>query len=248
MKPFKLIWTLRHGEALHNVTMNMNLHDPPLTTLGQLQALSVSAALCEIASQPEVARLLSELHSTPSQRAFPLDAVYVSPMKRTIHTAVLALGDSLSFDVSNCSADKIHGYLVPDLQEAGSWPSDVGSSLSILLGEFEALKGVSEKTREVHFPGEEWWLKTKDEAGPRALDERARRLRKWIAAREEKSVLLVSHGGFLGMLASGFWSTMGNIILRTMYSEFPYFPCFKELGLLTDVSYDRKLRDSVVQA
>ncbi|KAI8803305.1 histidine phosphatase superfamily [Cladochytrium replicatum] len=214
MKPFKLIWTLRHGEALHNVTMNMNLHDPPLTSLGQLQALSVSTALRDIASQSEVTRLLSELHPSPSQRAFPLDAVYVSPMKRTIHTALLALGDSLSFDASSCSPDKIPGYLVPDLQEAGSWPSDVGSSVSILLGEFEALNGVSDKTREVHFPGEEWCLKTKDDAGPRALEERARRLRKWIASREEKSVLLVSHGGFLGMLASGFWQTMGNLILR----------------------------------
>jgi hypothetical protein len=70
-------------------------------------------------------------------------------------------------------------------------PSDTGSDVSILRDEFGS------DLVEFEFLKDNWW---KHEGAfatdPKAVNERARKLRKWMRDREEKEIVLVAHGFF----------------------------------------------------
>lgn len=103
----RTVYFVRHAEGWHNFlpwSSGGQLWDPPLTPAGEEQARRLS-------SNPVLAQPLS---SDPSARA---QLVVVSPMRRTLQTAVLGFNASLP-------AAEVPWELDPDLQEASSRPCD----------------------------------------------------------------------------------------------------------------------------
>jgi hypothetical protein len=65
---------IRHAQALHNVASDFSLHDPPLSELGERQC----AELQESLKKEDIAN--------------KVELIVVSPMRRTLQTAMLGLG------------------------------------------------------------------------------------------------------------------------------------------------------------
>lgn len=122
------------------------------------------------------------------QKNFPyhsqVDLVVASPLKRTIYTALLAFSN----DISN---KKLEVIGLPELQETSDLPCDTGSSSTELAKEFQG-KPVS-----LGLVKDGWnnkrgrWAPTTE-----AINERSRDARKWLMARPEKDIVVVTHGSF----------------------------------------------------
>ena len=129
---------------------------------------------------------LGESQARALRTSFPYkpSLVLASPLRRTIQTALLGLASShtpLELD--------------PDLQEADRWPCDTGSDIPLLEAEFS---GYSLDFS--HLPRD--WNNKKGVYAPtpEALEERARNVRRSLRNREEQTILVVTHGGFLAYL------------------------------------------------
>ncbi|KKA28021.1 hypothetical protein TD95_003697 [Thielaviopsis punctulata] len=155
-----------------------DLHDPGLTSEGEEQC--------------------RKLHENLKKRfsdVNPSDiAVIVSPMRRTIQTALIGLDFLLQQGV-RFVADA-------DWQETTSKPCDTGSDIATLKSEFPA---IDFSTLDPVFPD-----KTSDagkpyEWGRTALLARGVRARENMRTRPEKWVIVVSHSGFLRQAVSGWW-------------------------------------------
>ena len=112
-----------------------------------------------------------------------VDLLCASPMRRTLLTTLLAFGPEL--------ARGLKIVALPDAQEAKDVPSDTGSPPSILMEEFGDRIDYSKLS-------DDWHVKT----GHNAVDHvsllaRARALRRWLREREEKEIVLVTHGHFV---------------------------------------------------
>lgn len=111
-----------------------------------------------------------------------LDLICASPMRRTIRTALVCFEPEIKKNFKVLA--------LPDAQEATDVPSDVGSDAARLKDNFGASVDYSELYNE-------WYVKAGQNAVTNtALHERALRLRKWIRAREETNIVLVTHGIF----------------------------------------------------
>ncbi|KAF5978929.1 hypothetical protein FBULB1_5957 [Fusarium bulbicola] len=157
-----------------------SLPDPPLTEKGQEQC----------------AHLRENLISTFSDKIGNTDdvAIVVSPMRRTMQTAMLALGWLVERGV------KIEGNA--DWQENSSKPCDTGSPLSSISPSFTQvnLSSVDPLWPDKTSPSAEryWYTKKSILArGQRALDD--------LKQRPEKLIFVVSHAGFLRLGVAGYW-------------------------------------------
>lgn len=119
-------------------------------------------------------------------KSFPyhksVDLVVASALTRTINTALAAFGDDI----------KRGGYKVialPDLQEASELPCDTGSSPEVLAKKF------ADKPVDLGLVKDDWTSK-KGRYSPdvEAVKARARDARKWLMARPEKEIVVVTHG------------------------------------------------------
>ena len=85
---------------------------------------------------------------------------------------------------------------VPDAQEGTDVPSDTGSPLSTLKREFGDQIDYGELSN-----NDEWFVKTgKNAVDQASLFARARAVRRWLREREEKEIMLVTHGYFAHFL------------------------------------------------
>jgi broad specificity phosphatase PhoE len=112
-----------------------------------------------------------------------IDLLCASPFRRTIQTAQLAF--------EPCLKRGMRIVCLPDAQEATAAPSDTGSSVEELRARFGE--------REVDYSNMEplWYEKTgRNAVSIEALRARARALRKWLGGREEREIVLVTHGLF----------------------------------------------------
>ncbi|TGJ84953.1 hypothetical protein E0Z10_g3852 [Xylaria hypoxylon] len=89
---------IRHAESTHNVSMDLNEHDPVLTQTGHKQCRELAAEIRGLGHE--------------------FDLVLCSPMKRTIQTALAIFPKYLR-------SDKI--MLHSDFQEGGTYGADTGS-------------------------------------------------------------------------------------------------------------------------
>ncbi|CZT20401.1 uncharacterized protein RCC_06261 [Ramularia collo-cygni] len=123
------------------------------------------------------------------QQTFPyhnVDLIVASPLKRTIYTALLGFEDVLKNNTN------LKVICMPELQETSDLPCDTGSSLEVLAKEFEG------KPVDLSLVTPGWNdKKGKWAPNPDAINERAQAARKWLMARPEKAIVLVTHGGFL---------------------------------------------------
>ncbi|KJY00243.1 hypothetical protein TI39_contig338g00022 [Zymoseptoria brevis] len=112
-----------------------------------------------------------------------VELLLASPLRRALQTCQLSFAPCIERGL------KIHAQ--PYAEEVSTNPSDTGSEASVLkeifgpdLVDFDLLKLA-------------WWKHEGEYAtDAKAVNERARKLRKWIKGREEKEVVLVAHGFF----------------------------------------------------
>ncbi|KAK4245443.1 histidine phosphatase superfamily [Corynascus novoguineensis] len=159
---------VRHAQALHNV--DNNIHDPVLSTLGREQCAQLKEHL-----MPRIPQDLD------------VGLIIVSPMVRTIETALLAFGDLIDRGVPIVAHA---GW-----QENSLQPCDIGTPLPTLAARFPQ---VDFSRVDPIYPD-----KTSPRAAPlygfsrEAIVGRGRAVLRELRARPEKAVLVVSHSGFL---------------------------------------------------
>ncbi|KAF5564902.1 phosphoglycerate mutase [Fusarium phyllophilum] len=146
--------------------------------------------------EEQCAQLRENLISTFSDKIDNVDdvAIVVSPMRRTMQTAMLALGWLVERGV------KIEGNA--DWQENSSKPCDTGSPLSSISPSFPKvnLSSVDPLWPDKTSPSaEQYWYTKKSilARGQRALED--------LKKRPEKLIFVVSHAGFLRLGVAGYW-------------------------------------------
>ncbi|OJJ50207.1 hypothetical protein ASPZODRAFT_58164 [Penicilliopsis zonata CBS 506.65] len=164
-----IIHLVRHAQGEHNLsTANHVIHDPLLTDLGNEQCRQ----LCE---------------------NFPyhlqVDLITASPLRRTLYTALHSFKPVLDANKD------LKVIALPDVQETSDVPCDTGSDPEVLQREFHEEKGLPVDLSLVHA---EWNNKSGRYAPTNeAIKKRARAARRWLKARPEKEIIVVTHGGFL---------------------------------------------------
>ncbi|EXV01061.1 histidine phosphatase superfamily (branch 2) [Metarhizium robertsii] len=167
---------IRHAQGYHNV--DNNLPDPQLTPLGESQCLALRDSLRR------------RFDALPAQDT----AVVVSPMVRTMQTAVLALdwlaAKGVVFEAS------------ADWQENSSDPCDVGTPLARLQ---PAWPQISFARLDPVWPDKTSAAATRYAHARSAVVERGRLCLEDLYRRPEKVVFVVSHSGFLRAGCVGWW-------------------------------------------
>ncbi|KAL4873066.1 hypothetical protein BDV12DRAFT_116277 [Aspergillus spectabilis] len=164
-----IVHCVRHAQGEHNLcTANHVIPDPLLTDLGNEQC-------------------------TQLRDSFPrhdkIDLIVASPLRRTIYTALQ------SFEPVFKANPNLKLILLPDIQETSDVPCDTGSDPEVLQKEIEE-KGLPVDASLVV---DGWNVKSGGRYAPTnaAIGERARTARRWLKARPEKEIVMVSHGGVL---------------------------------------------------
>ena len=167
---------IRHAQALHNVNKKYHLPDPNLSGTGLKQCLELREHLREALKDLDVGLIV------------------VSPMRRTIQTAILSL-DFLTDRGVPMRASALW-------QENSNKPCDTGSAVGELEEEFPM----------VDFSGLDpvWPDKASEEArvyayNRRAIVERAKKALAELRGCGEKAVVVVSHSGFMRQGMTGSW-------------------------------------------
>ena len=168
-----VIHLVRHAQGVHNLsTENHIIHDPSLTELGHEQC-----------------------HKLRDE--FPyhdrVELVTASPLRRTIYTGLHTFAPV--FERTNGAVKLI---ALPDVQETSDVPCDTGSDPNVLHEELVVAKGAPV---DLGLVTERWNIKEGRYAPTnQAIKHRAREARRWLKARPEKEIVLVTHGGFLHYL------------------------------------------------
>lgn len=111
-----------------------------------------------------------------------VDLVVASPLKRTINTALLSFEPVIK-------EKGLKVIALPELQETSDLPCDTGTSPEVLAKEYEG------KPVDLNLVKPGWdnkrmkWAPTAT-----AIEKRAGDARRWLMARPEKEIVVVSHG------------------------------------------------------
>jgi len=180
-----VVHLLRHAQAQHNVHPSAEsynkFHDPVLTDLGRTQATALRDTF---SSQP--------------------DLIAISPLRRTLETALLGL-----------TRPEIPVVLNADLQETTGYPCDTGSTVP-KIEQFVASHTPSHPDIDFSTVPSDWNSKTGPYAPTNdALAKRAAKVRRWLKARPEKQIVVVTHAGFLRWLTGGEGGAFENCEWRT---------------------------------
>ncbi|TVY29259.1 putative phosphatase, partial [Lachnellula hyalina] len=154
------IHILRHGQSLHNIERGYPHRDPTLTEVGRQQARNL--------------RLLTEP-----------DLILISPMTRTIQTALLAFGPLI---------DRVKVQICPDLREAHDAVCNIGVGRADLIAKFPQFD-FSACSQTWDYPPH-----SVEYAAKRAQDLRQRLS---VLSKSYKNILIITHRGFTAYLVEG---------------------------------------------
>ena len=121
-----------------------------------------------------------------------IELLVASPLRRTIYTTLLGFEPEIKRGLKIIT--------LPEAQETSVNPCDTGSDVEALK------KEMADKPVDLSLVTEGWNSKKgkwADDAD--AIEARAKETRKWLQARPEKEIVLVTHGGFLHYF-TGDWS------------------------------------------
>ncbi|SLM41064.1 Histidine phosphatase superfamily, clade-1 [Lasallia pustulata] len=121
-----------------------------------------------------------------------IELLVASPLRRTIYTTLLGFEPEIKRGLKIIT--------LPEAQETSDNPCDTGSDVEVLK------KEMADKPVDLSLVTEGWNSKKgkwADDA--EAIEARAKETRKWLQARPEKEIVLVTHGGFLHYF-TGDWS------------------------------------------
>ncbi|QSS57683.1 phosphoglycerate mutase [Histoplasma capsulatum var. duboisii H88] len=162
-----IIHCVRHAQGYHNLSHANHILSDPLLTP---HGESQCRALS--AEFPHHSRI---------------DLVVASPLRRTLYTALLSFEDQIK-------SKGLKIVALPEIQETSDVPCDVGSDLAVLRKEVEE----NGMPVDLELVGGDWNSKKgKWAPSAEAIANRAREARRWLKARPEKEIVVVSHGGFL---------------------------------------------------
>ncbi|KAI0534301.1 histidine phosphatase superfamily [Xylaria digitata] len=189
-----LIDVIRHAESTHNATGNVYERDPNLTIRGESQAFRLGRSYAYMGH---------------------ISHVVSSPMRRAVRTAIVAFEDVL------LAGKRV--ILLPNLQETGARPSDMGQPPSALETAFRPYIDSSLLDRDWCYKGQG----SKYIPDVALIEERAREARVFLrdlaqSGPENAHIVVVSHGGFLHFLTEDFsglseryFTTYGNTTMRS---------------------------------
>ncbi|KKP06325.1 hypothetical protein THAR02_01570 [Trichoderma harzianum] len=160
-----IIHIVRHGQALHNVDRGYPHRDPPLTEVGSQQASNVC-----LPAEP--------------------DLIIVSPMTRTIQTALIVFDQYL-----NSSSTNIELQVWPDLRETHD---------EAICNKGLSRAEIATKFAQFDFSAchEEWDYPPHSFEGAVLRAETVRKRLKELS-RSYKNIFLVTHRGFIAFLVQG---------------------------------------------
>ena len=174
----KLIHLVRHAQGFHNLSYKKHsIRDPLLTPKGLTQCGQVSVTF-------------------PGAQQSSIKLLAASPLRRTIYTALYSFPDVVKRGLKIVA--------LPEAQETGAVPCDIGSDLEVLEKEFETLPVDLSLVHEGWNSKTGCWAPDAD-----AVRERALLVRRWLRDREEDVICLVSHGGFMHYLNED-WDGFGE--------------------------------------
>eukprot|EP00756_Hemistasia_phaeocysticola_P045887 Hpha_TRINITY_DN19647_c0_g1::TRINITY_DN19647_c0_g1_i1::g.186159::m.186159 len=161
---------IRHGQAEHNVAHEYDIKDPLLTGLGREQAQALGGQ--------------EHLESALKQEG---SIVVVSPLRRTLQTALLGFGQR---------TPPARFVLKAEVQETGFPPCDTAdAALGCALLEEE---GRPDLVQQYTALGEEWLSKTGDYADEDgAIMGRFMRFTRWLLQEKPPAALVVAHYGLI---------------------------------------------------
>ncbi|KAK4119265.1 phosphoglycerate mutase-like protein [Parathielavia appendiculata] len=166
---------VRHAQALHNVDKDYTLHDPELSELGRKQCAELKEQLI-----PRIPKNLD------------VGLIIVSPMKRTLETALLAFGELIDRGIPIVAHA---GW-----QETSAKPCDVGSPLASLPPLFPQ---VDFSHVDPVFPDKTSPAGAFYRYSRQAVVHRGQTVLRELRDRPEKAVIVVSHSGFLKHAVTG---------------------------------------------
>ena len=166
---------VRHAEALHNKTRDHNLRDPGLTPLGFDQCAALRESL-----KIELSKLLR------------VELIVVSPMRRTLQTASIALNWLIAEGV------KVEGDA--DWQEVYDEPCDTGTPISELEGQYPEFDF---SMVDLVYPDKSSPKGKRYAHSRNAVLGRAQIALRKLYDRPEKLIIVVSHSAFMRLAVSG---------------------------------------------
>jgi len=171
MSTKKIVYYMRHFEALHNIPpYNYNIPDPELSPIGQTQA---NAAIEIIRNIPSI------------------DLIVCSPLIRALQTCLLVFNNRQNLPLI------IH----PDLQEVCTEPCDIGSPINDLKIKFPTLLNELNTFVETFGDSEWLdKINPENIYSPKQIKERAERFLHWIMNRSEENIFIISHNLMLQQL------------------------------------------------
>lgn len=160
---------IRHAQALHNVSNDWSIHDPPLSELGEGQCLELQESL-------KASKIGNEV-----------DLIVVSPMWRTLQTATIGLDYLIQ--------QQTPVLLDANWQENCDKPCDTGSPTSVLEKDFPQYDFTKV---DPSYPDKTTNLSTNPYAfTKKAILARGQTCLRDLYSRPEKVIAVVSHSGFL---------------------------------------------------
>ncbi|KAI1427550.1 histidine phosphatase superfamily [Xylaria sp. FL1777] len=171
-----VIDVIRHAESTHNISGNAYERDPDLTAHGEWQAY-----------------FLGKTYPFMNK----ISHVVSSPMRRAIRTALIAFERVL--------LEGKKAILLPELQETGIQPSDMGQPP-------DALEVVFRPQIDTSLLDRKWFLKSQDSKyipDVALVEARAREARVFLrelaqSGPDDAHIVVVSHGGFLHFLTESY--------------------------------------------
>ncbi|TFK88078.1 phosphoglycerate mutase-like protein [Polyporus arcularius HHB13444] len=171
----KHIYLTRHAEAEHNVAEDYTIHDAPLTHRGRQQAAQLNQAT------KDTTQAVAELLVT-------------SGLRRTLSTTVVGYAELRK----RLEAEGKRIVVLPQLQEVNNLPCDTGSAREVLEADPE-FAGIDFSTLTPDWTSKAGFYAATEEA----IAARARWVRKWLRARPEQHIVVVSHGDCLRYITKG---------------------------------------------
>ncbi|KAK3381122.1 histidine phosphatase superfamily [Podospora didyma] len=168
---------VRHAEALHNVDRDYTIPDPELSELGRRQCRDLKKNL--------MSKIPKELD---------VELIIVSPMKRTIETALLAFRGLIEKGVP------IQAHAA--WQENSAAACDTGSPILKLEAEFPQ---VDFSHVDPVFPDKKSPAGARYKYSRQAIIARGQFSLHDLYDRPEKAIIVVSHSGFLRVGVTGYW-------------------------------------------